>query len=173
MLEKYNGFIIVNTCTIVYFLVAFAFSTILNDNIIASTIDVSSAVLMKKLDRIIKSALTLKWNRAKSIWILEVLKLEPTRRKFCTFGDEFTSIIQHLNKLQLINFECCQKIFYHNDQLYFQYDEADKLVLSIHIERPCESCGSVNVTKTFSKSPLWLIIQNLITTYQKTIRKES
>ena len=51
--------------------------------------------------------------------------------------------------------------------MYFEYDEAYKIVLSIDIERPCESCGSLNVTKTFSKSPLWLIIQNLITTYQK------
>ena len=59
MLEKYNGFKIVNTCTIDYFLVAFSFLTILNDNIIASIIDASSEVLMEKLNRIIKSVLTL------------------------------------------------------------------------------------------------------------------
>jgi hypothetical protein len=69
--------------------------------------------------------------------------------------------------LQLINYECCQNIFYHNDQLYFEYDEENNLVLSIDKERPCESCGNVNVTKKFSNTPLWLIIQNLITTYQQ------
>jgi hypothetical protein len=103
----------------------------------------------------------------KSIWILEVLKLEPTRRKFCTFGDEFSFFIQYINELQIINYECCQNIFYHNDQLYFEYDEENNLVLSIDIEKPCETCGKVNVTKNFSKTPSWLIIQNLITTYQK------
>jgi hypothetical protein len=65
--EKYNNFKIVNTCTIDYFLVAIAFSTFLNENIIPSIIDASALVLMEKLNRIINSALTLECNRAKSI----------------------------------------------------------------------------------------------------------
>jgi hypothetical protein len=91
---------------------------------------------MEKLDRIIKSTPTLEWNRA--------------MRKFCTISGEFSFFIQHLNELQLINYECCQEIFYHNDQLYFEYEE-NNLVLSIDIERPSTSCGNINVTKKFSK----------------------
>ena len=167
--DKFDGFQIVNTCTIDYFLLALAFSSFLNEEIIQLLMDSSECVLMKTFDRIIKLSLTVEWNRAKSIWILEILKLEPTRRKFSTFGEEFNFFIKQFNKIQLINYECCNNIFYSNDQLYFEYDELNNLVLSSNIERKCVKCDKACFSKKFSKTPLWIIIQNLIKSNQQKL----
>ena len=83
------------------------------------------------------------------------------------FEEEADKVYCDISNIGVFN-KSKRKIFYKSSfEINCSCDEADKLVLSIDIERPCESCGSINVTKTFSKSPLWLIIQNLISIYQK------
>ena len=64
------------------------------------------------------------WNRAKTIWILNVLKMQPIRRVFDTFGEEYNYFIKHVSENQLLNYicsadECNNKCYYKIGELYF------------------------------------------------------
>ena len=95
-------------------------------------------------------------DKANTIWIL---KLEPKRRCFSRFGDEFDFFIKHVKELQLallVRIEVavivCTQTFDDNNNMIFTYD--------VYQCRNCKS--SKNVKKTFENRPYWLFIQNLI-----------
>ena len=97
----YENFSIIDTCTIDYFLLAISFSSLLNENIIPM-LDASSLIneknpLVANISKIIKLVLANEWNLAKTIWILDVIKLKPQRRRFSTFGDEHEFFISFVN----------------------------------------------------------------------------
>ena len=124
--QKYTNFNIINTCTIDYFMLAIAFSCELNENIY-TIINIPNN-LTEKILIIIDLIKMNEWNWAKTFWILEVLKIQPKRRTFDTFGEEYELFIKHVKQLQRLNYYCrsesCQNNnFYTNDEFYFENDE--------------------------------------------------
>ena len=126
-LKLFNNFKIIDTCTIDYFLLAISYSSIINVQIKnylnnSTRLDKTNS-LKSKLNEIVNLILQNEWNKAKTIWILNVLKLEPKRRCFSTFGDEFDFYIKHVKELQLLNYTCsnrsCRNSVHTNDELYF------------------------------------------------------
>jgi hypothetical protein len=112
------------------------------------------------------------WNKAKSVWILQVLELTPKRRKFNTFGEEYDFFIKHMKALQLINYICsnesCNCTFYSNDELYFDTDENMNVELNINVKKVCLFCNCDKyIKKAFKKKPCWLLITNLVKSYKK------
>ena len=126
-LKLFNNFKIIDTCTIDYFLLAISYSSIINVQIKnylnnSTRLDKTNS-LKSKLNEIVNLILQNEWNKAKTIRILNVLKLEPKRRCFSTFGDEFDFYIKHVKELQLLNYTCsnrsCRNSVHTNDELYF------------------------------------------------------
>jgi hypothetical protein len=108
------------------------------------------------------------WNRAKTFWILEVLKIQPKRRTFDSFGEEYELFIKHVKQLQRLNYYCrsesCQNNnFCTNDEFYFENDENNNLTLTLHEKIKCRICKTnENMFKSLDKSTCWLFIQNLV-----------
>ena len=89
LFNKYENLRIVDTCTIDFFLMSF--SVILNDKLTPLFIKTSAenSHLILKIEQIIQFVLKNEWGSAKSIWILDVLELVPSRDRFSTFGSSF------------------------------------------------------------------------------------
>ena len=168
---KYENFELIDTCTIDYFLLAMSFTFELNESLAKRLANDKSNIALS-IHQIIQLILNNEWNRAKSIWVLQVLKLLPTRRKFSTFGEEFEFFISSVKALQLIKYSCtsCKSLAYSSDELYFDFDENMNVRLSSDERRVCLDCQSdANINKSFEKIPCWLFIQSLITSYKKNI----
>ena len=164
--QSFMNLKIINTCTIDYFMLAIAFSCDLNKNIY-KIIDTANS-LSEKLKMIIDLISANEWNRAKTLWILEILKITPKRRTFDTFGEEFDCFIKHIKELQCLNYycrseHCNDNIFYTNDEFYFENDENNNLTLSFDEKTECRICKThEHVFKSLGKSTPWLFIQNLV-----------
>ena len=119
--------------------------------------------LVENISKIIKLVLANEWNFAKTICILDVIKLKPQRRRFSTFGDEHEFFISFVNELQLVNFYCesCESIFYSKSEMYFDLDENMNVRLSLDEKRVCSFCGGEKLANYFDKKPNWLFIQCL------------
>ncbi len=100
------------------------------------------------------------WDKAKSIWILEVLQLQPKRKRFSSFGDENEFFISFINHFQRINYICanhsCKRLFYSYDELYFDFDKNMNIELNINVEKECSFCACFNNIKIFENKPCWL-----------------
>ena len=78
-------------------MLAISFSCLLNDNLIQLLNNSKeNKIFILHIDQIIHLVLRNEWNRAKSIWILKVLELEPSRNKICTYGQEFDFFIRYV-----------------------------------------------------------------------------
>ena len=111
-----------------------------------------------KIEQIIQFVLKNEWVSAKSIWILDVLELVPSRDRFSTFGSSF---FKYVKEIELINYFCesCNIIFYTNDEIYFEFDENMNLRLALNEVGICCFCNcDKSVIKKFCR---WLFIQNL------------
>jgi len=174
--QSFMNLKIINTCTIDYFMLAIAFSCDLNKNIY-KIIDTANS-LSEKLKMIIDLISANEWNRAKTLWILEILKITPKRRTFDTFGEEFDCFIKHIKELQCLNYycrseHCNDNIFYTNDEFYFENDENNNLTLSFDEKTECRICKThEHVFKSLGKSTPWLFIQtNKSTIYVQELPK--
>jgi len=96
--------------------------------------------LCQKIEQIVNLILIKNWNKAKSIWILEILKLEPKRRVFSTFGDEDTFFISHIKTMQRLNHYCktCGEVFY---EIYIHADINNNIIFNFNEIRKCNICG--------------------------------
>ena len=108
------------------------------------------------LKLIIELVLNNEWNVAKTFWILNILKLDPKRRCFSTYGEEFDLFIKHVKELQRIDYQClnplCKCIYFTNDELYFEYDENNNLNFTLNQFIECSKCKNSNVKKVFQRT---------------------
>ncbi len=117
-----------DTFTIDYFMLAISFSVEINCRInsLLRSIYFSNQTFISQINQIIEFIFNKEWDKAKSIWILEVLELQPKRKRFSTFGDENDFFISFNKHFQRINYICtnhsCKRLFYSNDELYFDFD---------------------------------------------------
>ena len=164
--DSFQNFKITDTCTIDYFLLGIAFSCIKMTNYSQILLTGNrNQHLCQKIEQIVNLILIKNWNKAKSIWILEILKLEPKRRIFSTFGDEDTFFISHIKTMQRLNHYCktCDEVFYTNDEIYIHAGINNNIIFNFNEIRKCNICGcEQNVDKLFEETPCWLFIQNLI-----------
>ncbi len=163
--DEFYNFRITDTCTIDYFLLGIAFSCLVNKSLLQFLQNSKNKFLCKKIEEIVNFIFINNWNEAKSIWILEILKLEPKRRVFSTFGEEYNFFISYIKEFQRLNYYCkaCDEVFYKNDEMYFQYNVNSNVSFNFCEERVCTVCCSEeSVLKLFEETPCWLFIQNLI-----------
>ncbi len=113
-----------DTCTIDYYMLAISISVENNSRInsLFRSIYFSNQTYISPINQIIEFLLNKEWDKAKSIWILEVLELQPKRKRFSTFGEENEFFISFIKHFQTINYICtnhsCKRLFYSNDELY-------------------------------------------------------
>jgi hypothetical protein len=166
--NNYIGYKIIETCTIDYFLLFIWLSTKLSDQIL-KRLDESliERSLIEKLKQIIICVDANDWNKAKSIWIIDVLNLIPQRKIFSTFGQEFDFFIKHLRNLQTLYYSCSkhesEHVFQPINEFYYKFDENKNLKLNIFDNEICHLCKEKSQIKmSFKDSPCpWLIIDTL------------
>ena len=149
-----------NTCTIDYFLLAFWTGFKL------SSYDLSKNEMYFKIKNIIDSIEENNWNRAKSIWVFEIMKCRKTKY-VSTYGSEYEKFITYYKNLQLysLNLECSLCCNYNLKSrkmmdIIFQKDIENNNIL--YHERPevFTSCNK-NFIKSivFNDVPFFLFIQ--------------
>jgi hypothetical protein len=163
---EHKDFKIINTCTIDYFLLGIWFASKLKSDIINQLNQMSTEYdIIKSILEVISSIELNDWNRAKSIWILDVLHLKPTRRTFSTFGEEFIYFIKYFKDIQNVKYLCIknkEKCVMSNDEFYYYFDENQNVNISLFDTITCPECKSICSLKLeFEKIPPWLFVGTL------------
>jgi len=166
----YQRHLLSNTCPIDYLLLCIWTSYKLNQRILAliEEFRVLNELLVKTLLKIINYIHENQWNMAKSIWVVDILKISPTRRTFDCFGSEYDQFIRHVKFLQEFEMHCADKncpLFkvkeYSNDEIYVRRDDNDNIV---YLEdRTCQICKKCLSLVFKRNSPPWLILQLALT----------
>jgi hypothetical protein len=165
---------ICNTCTIDYYLLAIWCSSIMSGKIhefLRSTGNEED--LKNNLTVIIELIENLNWNKAKTVWLLGICKLDSQinqiSKSIDTFGNEYEFFYRYFACLQVFNLtETClndkcpmvrtEKIIKQN-YLYF-INEKKKVVLNIQSFKTCKRCKiALDVKFEFLSNPCWLILE--------------
>ena len=96
--DQYKNYSFANTCSIDYLLLCLWFCKKLNNNLFNELKDNSlmDALLVKKIISIVEWIDENDWNKAKSIWIIEVCRLLPCRRIFNFEDSEFSILFRSI-----------------------------------------------------------------------------
>jgi hypothetical protein len=106
-----------------------------------------------------------KWNEAKTLWILEVMEMEPNGAgDFSTYFDLYTafgriiSAQQHLFAHLKCDF-CLYELFKETNQFYFNKDENNNFLSHFSYANHYVVCkNQMNITDgSFIKTPAWLL----------------
>lgn len=167
--EQYNQFNqlkITNTCTIDYFLLAIWYSSQLSDNCkLFLEKHKKNNKTLEIVERIITLIDQLQWDRAKTIWILEMLKIQPDSESntFSLFGSEYESIIKHFTQFQKVSYIClnCKKSarFPHRD-FSFSKNEQNRCDHNISMEKKCNYCV-LTINPKFENPPPFIFFETL------------
>ena len=115
------------------------------------------------LSKIIKLIDAHEWNRARTLWILAVLKLKPENLIFSLFGLESEFFVDQFLSFQERIFHCviCNKQSESKNEFYLKKDVLnDKLVIYDGLEQLCKSCKTLIVGK-FKTTPFCIFVQLL------------
>ena len=171
-----NKLKIINTCTFDYHLfglwvaskLSVSLMSELNDFINTNNMATNNISKMDIMNLLIKIVDIVKlineseWNKAKTIWILQVNKLSPLRRTFNTFGSEYEFFINHVRQLQRYRYFCanCNQYFYENFDLEVSKDLNNNIVYSYEILKDCKYCKTKDNVKIVFEYPLfWFYLQ--------------
>lgn len=99
--------------------------------------------------------------------MIDLCKMQSSRKIFDCENNEFDAIVQYLNKYQEFKFECkntnCNRflipIHEKRNQLYCDKDENENFVLN-HNNIICSECLNV-LSIEFYQTPPWLVVQTL------------
>jgi hypothetical protein len=166
------GKIIVNTCTIDNFLLAIWVCSKLNSSII-------SLILFKPIIRIINSIEMNEWNKAKSIWLKEILyeyfdfdcncsECAPLFKNHTinTFGSEYEFFLEPIINLQKYSLtsHCSSTCLSNNiakESVSLIFEKQNGIVsLILSKKKKCNSCKcQFSSELKFLKNPPWIFIQ--------------
>ena len=171
---------LIDTCTIDYFLLAFWTSTRMNRKLFDS---IGSLIFTKKqsiidiINCIDKNA----WNKAKSIWIIQILcMLKPNIKCKCkskrdcqcfvitTYGTEYEFVLSHVIEIQSYNLilSCSNDCLSNNKvkqsiSLNFEKKD-DKVKLKFTNIEKCKICGTkIKLECKLRQDPLWIFVQTI------------
>ena len=98
--SQYANFSFINTCSIDYLLFCFWISSKLSSKSLSFLDSFRNQNICKAVQSIIEMIETNQWDNAKSVWVFEVCKLNPTRRCFDLFNSEFEAVNKYVNRFQ-------------------------------------------------------------------------
>ena len=160
-IEQYNMLKMINTCIIDYILFSiWCFSKLSGKaEIQLQLFKRSECKLLQYMHKISQLIENFEWNRAKTLWILIILKLKPDNLIFSLFGTEYKFFAQYFLPFQEIIFKCSgceQEVSRSINELFFVIDSNGKL----SIDQATEFCILCNqyVTGRFSLDPFLIII---------------
>jgi len=126
-------------------------------------IDPSLCEIVKNIKKVIELIEENKWYTAKTVWIIDVVKIMPKRRVFDCEDNEYNMFIQFLRPFQKFELYCGQNQCALKNvavktkvDLYFSREQNNKFVLTTLDN--CSNCGA-NLLMRFLQTPPWLIIQ--------------
>ena len=163
--ETYKKFSLSNTCSIDYLLLCIWFIYKIKSNVFdllfATDID---KTFLDKVSQLVHSINEHRWNLAKSIWIIDICNLRPSRRVFNCEDNEYDKIVKYFNLTQTVNFFCCNKTCALNeitvkteDQLYFRKDMNNNVCLTF-IDK--HNCTNFLLKRLVHTTP-WLFMSSL------------
>jgi hypothetical protein len=166
--NNYNGFLITNTCSFDYILFGLWFSTKLSERVKNVLADNSS---LRDFDRqalntVIDFIEQNKWNEAKSIWILEILKMTPNApHSFSTYNASYNSIGRIISEQQKYIAEAKCEFCSHEERdkqlmhFYFNTDINNNLIHTFSHGYECPLCEQTMNTRKgrFISTPAWLV----------------
>ena len=158
---------LLNTCAIDYFLLALWTSSKLSKNIL---INLKNSEIKEKIASIIGFIDSNNWNKAKSIWLLDVCKIfvsqdENGNHSICTFGTEMELFINFIKPIQsfesqvVCNNQLCMRSSTIND-LYFSKVGED-VVLNFFLKEKCSYCShQLSISNNFNGVPPYHFIES-------------
>ena len=156
----FNNIPIQNTCTIDYFLLAFWVSFKLSNSF--AKLMSSNQSKYKIIQTIIDLIEMNEWDRAKTLWVLIILKLTPDNWEISTFGTQYNMFVQPIKDLQVLYFTCnqCQVevIRPRND---FQLSKiGNECQLNSSVVEDCQNCKTM-VNGRFKNDCFVLLVEVL------------
>ncbi len=129
--------------------------------------------LKKKLIQIINQIDNLNWNKAKTIWLIDVCllasRINSTNKTICTYGNEYEFIYRHIACLQSFNLEetflsqnCSFKVKVGQKLRNYFYiiKQNDKYILNINSKKWCNICNNeLRVQINFAEEIFWLFCE--------------
>ena len=158
-LKDYNTYLIINTCTIDYFLFALWYSSKISEKV--SNGLKRQGDLFKKINQIVRLIDEDLWDRAKTIWLLLFLKLNPNETNtFDTYGNVYGYFVQYLIQAQQFEYTCipCKYTVKRKELILTKKNIVATLSFN---ETRCRLCKSdlTNTPTKFSVIPLWLFVE--------------
>jgi hypothetical protein len=165
MFTQYAKHSISNSCSIDYLLLCLWTSYYLNKDFLQLLNSFQiKASLTECINKVISLIDVNKWNAAKSIWIIDVCKLTPSRRVFDCKDTEYDKVARYLNNYQEFELKCINQkcdlfdiVVENRNELYFVRDDNNNIHFSLNDEYKCRNCSSIQL-KHFNRLPPWLII---------------
>ena len=164
--NQYCDFLITNTCSFDYFLFGLWLSTKLSEKVKDFLADSRQSDDFDKasINLVIEYIGQNKWNEAKSIWILEILKMTPNEvGQFSTYTDTYSVFGRILSGQQLFiaNSKCsvCDySQFKESNAFYFKHDANNNLIYELSFSDQCPLCKQkMDGNKgRFSLTPAWM-----------------
>jgi hypothetical protein len=160
----YNDLPILNTCTIDYFLLATWASHLLSSKVRDIFNDRKNENLIEYLSKIvdlIENPLPL-WDRAKTIWILIINKLNHNKSlEFDCWDSTYHKFYKHFEQHQAIQFKCENCLnFVRRDQVTLNLvkDENNNCYVDVHEFKECLECN-LFINGKFVSKPFCLFVQ--------------
>ena len=163
--SQYEEMPLENTCTIDYLLFALWCSSKISSTIRETLQSDVENTILKKIDLIVSLIDLDKWNEAKTVWILEFVKIKPSNGAFSVWGCEHDNFINLIKCLQTRNYVCknysCKDAgsFKQLTDFYF-YKKENTITCSLVDKHPCMICCSKeNTDSQFMVKPCWIFFQ--------------
>ena len=140
---------LLNACTIDYFLLALWTSSKLSKNIL---INLKNSDIKEKIASIIGFIDSNNWNKAKSIWLLDVCKLcvsqdENGNHSICTFGTEMERFINFIKPIQsfesqvVCNNQLCMRSLTRTINDLYLSKVGEDVVFNFFLKKKCSYCS--------------------------------
>ena len=151
-----------NTCTIDYFLLGFWAISRLSKNamdIMDKNIDVH---VTKYLKRIIELIEINEWDRARTLWVIGVMKMKPINWKFDLFGFQSDFFINYIMPLQELRFYCesCQTEFNSLTEFFLTRTSNKDVTIYNRLEEDCPFCKNL-IKGQFKRNPFCIFFSIL------------
>lgn len=167
MAQTYKNYCFSNTCSIDYLLLAIWASYMVNNKIINILVS-HDTTLCRKIIAVIENIQNNQWDAAKSIWVIDICKMNnPSRRVFDCFDNEHSTFLKFLDPFQMLEFFCdcdLKDIVVSSTNYHFIERDQNGNISFSYKNEICSNCGSSLSSSRFNKIPPWFYLS---TTYYK------
>lgn len=113
----------------------------------------------------------LEWDKAREVWVKNIMKWSPGRQnKLCLYGSEFSRFIKYLHEyqrhelIQLCVTSCILNgntiIRRDSEHIFFKRGPNNTVVLHSKYDEFCEKCGNLVICEiNFINKPIWVFVQ--------------